>query len=87
MSITEIVCGVALIIFSILIVSIVLFQEGQQQNMGALTGGAGDTFLAKNKSRSIDSFLTRWTRIIAIAFFILVICVNAISFFKLLGVW
>ncbi len=86
MSSAEIICGVAIIIFSILIVAIVLFQEGQQQNMGALTGGAGDTFLAKNKSRSIDSFLTRWTRFIAIMFFLLVIGVNAILFFKLFGV-
>ncbi len=85
MSIVEIACGIALIVFSIAIVLVVLFQEGHQQNMGAIAGGAADTFLAKNKSRSIDAFLTRWTKIIAIAFFILVIVVNAISFFKLFG--
>ena len=85
MSIAEVILGIALIIFSIAIVLVVLFQEGQQQNMGAITGGAADTFLAKNKSRSIDSSLKRWTKLIAIGFFILVIIVNAVSFFKLFG--
>lgn len=85
MSTAEIICGIILIIFSVAIVAVVLFQEGHQQNMGVLTGGAADTFLAKNKSRSIDSFLTRWTKFIAIVFFIFVIIINAISFFKLFG--
>lgn len=82
----EIICGGVLIIFAIAIIMVVLFQEGQQQNMGAIGGGAADTFLAKNKSRSIDAFLARWTKFIAIGFFILVIFVNMISFFKLFGV-
>lgn len=86
LSIIEIIGGIALILFSIAIVLVVLFQEGQQQSMGAISGGAADTFLAKNKSRSIDTFLARWTKFIAVGFFIMVILVNAVSFFKLFGV-
>lgn len=86
MSNVEVILGIVLILFSVAIIAVVLFQEGQQQNMGAIAGGAADTFLAKNKSRSIDSFLARWTKFIAIGFFILVIIVNAVSFFKLFGV-
>ncbi len=85
MGIVEVVLGVLIIIFSIATVLVVLFQEGHQQNMGALAGGAADTFLAKNKSRSVDSFLVKWTRIIAIVFFLLVVAINAVSFFKLFG--
>lgn len=85
LSIIEIVCGVGLILFAVSIILVVLFQEGQQQNMGAIGGGAADTFLAKNKSRSIDTFLARWTKFIAIGFFALVVLANAISFFKLFG--
>lgn len=80
MSALQIVFGVILLLFSIGIVFVVLLQEGHQQNLGAITGGA-DTFLSKNKARSIDAFLSRWTKFIAIGFFVLVIVINAIMFF------
>lgn len=85
MSLVEIVLGVLLLVFSLIIVAVVLFQEGRQQNMGAIAGGGADTFLAKNKARTIDSFLERWTRLLAVVFFLLVTFVNAVSFFKLFG--
>lgn len=85
MSTIEIVFGVILILFSLLIILVVLFQEGHQNSSGVITGGSNDTFLTKNKSRSIDSFLERWTKVIAIGFFFIVIAVNAVMYFKLFG--
>ncbi len=76
----EIIFGVILLLFSIAIIVVVLLQEGHQQNLGAITGGA-DTFLAKNKARSIDAFLSRWTKFIALGFFVLVIVINIIMYF------
>ena len=46
----------------------------------AITGGA-DTFLSKNKARSMDAFLARWTKFIAIGFFVLVLVINIIMYF------
>lgn len=80
MSVLQIVLGVVLLIFSIAIILVVLLQEGSQKNVGVVTGGA-DTFLSKNKARSANAFLARWTKFIAIAFFVLVIAMNAIVFF------
>ena len=80
MSGLEIFFGVVLLLFSIAIVVIILLQEGQQKNLGAITGGA-DTFLSKNKARSIDAFLSRWTKVIAVGFFVMVIAINAVMFF------
>ncbi len=80
MGAVEIIFGVILLLFSIAIVVVVLLQEGHQQNLGAITGGA-DTFLSKNKARSIDAFLARWTKFIAIGFFVLVIAINVIMYF------
>ena len=77
MSSVEIILGIVLIIFSIAIIAVVLLQEGHQQSLGAI-GGCADTFLSKNKARSIDSFLERWTKIIAIGFFLLVIAANIV---------
>ena len=82
MSAVEIILGIVLIVFSVAITIVVLLQEGHEQNVGVVTGGA-DTFLSKNKARSIDSFLARWTKIIAVGFFVVVIVINAYMFFFL----
>lgn len=80
MGVAQIVFGIILILFSIGIIIIVLLQEGSQQNMGTITGGA-DTFFSKNKARSVDSFLARWTKFIAVGFFVAVIVINIIMYF------
>ncbi len=82
MSISETIVGVILVIMAVALTLVVLFQEGHQRSMGTITGAAGDTFLNKHKSRSIDSFLERWTRVIAIGFFIAVITINVILYLK-----
>ena len=76
----EIILAVLLLLFSIAIIVAVLLQEGNQKNMGVVTGGA-DTFLSKNKARPVDAFLSRWTKVIAIGFFVLVLVANAIMYF------
>ncbi|BED93047.1 MAG: preprotein translocase subunit SecG [Candidatus Paraimprobicoccus trichonymphae] len=87
MSILEIIFGILILVISILIIIVVLFQEGKQHTSGVITGGGANTFLNNNKSRSVDSLLTRWTKFIAVIFFLLVILFNAITFFKLFGIW
>ena len=81
----EIILGIVLIILAIAVVAVVLFQEGHQQNSATITGEHSDTFLRNHKSRSIDAFLERWTRIIAVGFFILVIVVNMLMYFHVIG--
>ena len=74
MNALQLIFGIILLLFSIAL------QEGHQQNLGAITGGA-DTFLSKNKARSVDAFLARWTKVIAIGFFVLVGVINVVMFF------
>ena len=63
------------------VTAIVLMQSGKSAGLsGAISGGA-DTFFSKNKARSIDAFLAKWTKIIAIGFFVLVIVINSILYF------
>lgn len=80
MSVWQIVLGIVLILFSVATIVIVLLQEGHQAGLGAITGGA-DTFLAKNQARTVDAFLARWTKVVAVGFFLLVIALNALVFF------
>ncbi len=80
MTALEIVFGIVLLLFAVAIILVVLLQEGSQKNVGVVTGGA-DTFLSKNKARSVDAFLSRWTKLIAIGFFVFVIVVNIVMYF------
>ena len=78
----QIVLGVALIVFSLLIVMVVLLQEGHQNNVKAIEGShVADTFYTKHRSRSIDAFLERWTKAISVTFFLLVVATDVTLFF------
>ncbi|HIU49539.1 MAG TPA: preprotein translocase subunit SecG [Candidatus Limousia pullorum] len=80
MSGLEIALGALLIVFAIIMIIVIILQEGNQQGIGVVTGGA-DSFFSKNKARSIDAFLSRWTKIIAIGFVVFVVALNIFMFF------
>jgi len=76
MSVLEIIMGVLLCIFSVVIVVVVLLQEGKSAGLsGAIAGGA-DTFFGKNKGRTIEQKLVKITRVVAIVFFVLVLATS-----------
>lgn len=71
MDVWAIITSALLLVFSLVIIIVVLLQEGQQANLsGAIAGGA-DSFLGKNKARTVDAFLAKWTKFFAIGFFVL----------------
>ncbi|MDD5952544.1 MAG: preprotein translocase subunit SecG [Oscillospiraceae bacterium] len=76
----EIALGIVLLVFSVVLVAIVLSQQGEQRNSGVITGGSSDTYISKNSGRTIDAFLARWTKFFAIGFFLCVIAVNIVVF-------
>ena len=80
MNIWHIILGIVLILVSIAIIIVIILQEGNQQGIGVVTGGA-DTFFSKNKARSIDAFLSRWTKVFAVIFVLAVIGLNVVSYF------
>ena len=71
MSVWEYIIGAVLIVFSLVIIAIVLLQEGRQANLGAIAGAA-DSFMEKGKARTLDAALAKWTKYIAFSFFVLV---------------
>lgn len=79
MSAVEYIIGAVVIIVSLIIIAVVLLQQGRRAGInGAISGGA-DTFLSKNKARTVDASLARWTKYIAILFFVLAIVANIIA--------
>lgn len=84
MGVLGIVLGVILGIVSIAIIVVIILQEGNQQGIGVVTGAA-DSYFSKNKARSIDAFLSRWTKVFAAVFVLFVIALNVLYYFKILS--
>ena len=78
--ILEFILGSFLMIFAIALVIVIMLQEGNTQGLGTITGGA-DTFLSKNKARSLDAFLARWTKVFVVGFVLVVLGINGIEHF------
>ncbi|MBR4867639.1 MAG: preprotein translocase subunit SecG [Clostridia bacterium] len=74
----DILIGAALLIAAIVIIGIILLQEGRRQGIaGAISGGA-DTFLSKSKAHSLSEKLRRLTKYVALIFILLVIAANVV---------
>lgn len=83
MSVWGIVLGIVLCIISIAIIVVIILQQGNQQGLGVVTGAA-DSYFSKNKARSIDAFLSRWTKAFAAIFVIFVLALNVLAHFDIL---
>ena len=81
MGLWQYILGALLILFSLVIILVVLLQEGRRKGISGTISGGADTFLSKGKARAVDAMLSRWTKFIAIAFFILVLIAFALPFF------
>jgi preprotein translocase subunit SecG len=81
MSALEIILGVTTLLTSVLIVVLVLLQEGHQQGLsGAIAGGA-ETFFGKNKGRTLENKLVKGTTILAVIFFVLTLATTLLLLF------
>ena len=58
------------IIFTLSIVVIVLLQSAKQTGLSGLVAGGAETFFGKNKGRTIDALLSKYTAVAAIGFLI-----------------
>ena len=75
----KIILGIVVLLVSFTIIAIVLLQQGHRAGInGAISGGA-DTFLSKNKARTLDATLARVTKYVAILFFVLAIVANYLA--------
>ncbi len=77
----EIVLGAVLLAASIVLVIVVLMQESKTQGLsGAIAGGA-ETFLGKNKGRTMEQKLVKITKALAVVFFVLSLLATLIVLF------
>ena len=63
-TILQLLCGLAIIL-------VVLFQSGKSAGLSGYIGGVADSFLAKNKAKTMDAKLARATKWVGAVFLIL----------------
>ena len=64
MTILQLICGLAIIVA-------VLVQSGKSAGLSGAIGGVADSFLAKNKAKTMDAKLARATKWIGAVFLVL----------------
>ena len=63
-TVLQVLCGLT-------IICVVLFQSGKSAGLSGAIGGVADSFLAKNKAKTMDAKLARATKWIGALFLIL----------------
>lgn len=63
------------VLLCIIATVLVLLQEGKSQGLGAIAGGS-ESYWGRNKGRSMEGNLEKWTKILMVVFFVLAIVLN-----------
>ncbi len=61
---------IAHIIVSLSLIFIVILQSGRSAGISGEISGGAETFFGKNKGRTMDAMLVRWTKIAAAVFIV-----------------
>ena len=73
----KIILTIVFVLICIALTVIVLLQEGKSQGLGAI-GGIADSYWGKNKGRSMEGTLEKFTKFAAIAVLLLALVLNII---------
>lgn len=76
MAALKVVLTVIFLIISVIMVVIVLMQEGKSSGLAGSISGGAETFWGKNKSRTAEGKLEKYTKIGAAVFMILALALN-----------
>ncbi|MCM1027964.1 MAG: preprotein translocase subunit SecG [Roseburia sp.] len=71
----RIVLTIIFIIICVALVVLVLMQEGKSAGLGSISGAA-ETYWGKNKGRSMEGQLVKFTRLLAVLFMVLAVVLN-----------
>ena len=71
MTVAQIIVSIVYFVISLALIAIVILQSGKSAGLSGAIGGGADTFLSKNKAKSVDAKLAKFTKWVAIAFMVL----------------
>ena len=67
--ILQVLCG-------LFVIAVVLIQSGKSAGLSGAIGGVADSFLSKNKAKSVDAKLARATKWVGAVFIVLTLVLN-----------
>lgn len=70
MNAIQIIVSIFHIVFSLSIIIIVLLQSGKSAGLSGSIAGGAETFFGKNKGRTLDAILGKYTSVAAIMFLV-----------------
>lgn len=73
------VITVAFIIICVLLVILVMMQESKSEGLSGTMSGMGESYWSKNKGRSREGNLMKWTAILAVVFLVLTVILNIMA--------
>lgn len=73
------VITVAFIIICVLLVILVMMQESKSEGLSGTMSGMGESYWNKNKGRSREGNLIKWTAILAVVFLVLTVVLNIMA--------
>lgn len=73
----KMILSVIFVLICVALSVIVLLQEGKSAGLGSI-GGMADTYWGKNKGRSMEGKLEKFTKFAAIAFLLLALALNVL---------
>ena len=68
--------GIIHMLSAVFLIAVILLQSGKTPGLSGAIGGGSDTFLSKNKARSLDARLAKATKWIAIGFAFVTLLIN-----------
>ena len=81
MTVLQYVLSIIIILLSIAISVLVLMQESKQQGLSGAISGAAETFFGKNKGRTMEAKLEKYTKIAGVVFFVLALVSSLLVLF------
>ncbi len=82
MTALQIVFGIVLVLLALVIIFLVLVQDGNQQGLsGAISGGSSESFFGKNKGRTDEAKKAFLTKVLAVVFMVLALVTVLVSLF------
>ena len=67
------------VLLSLALVAIVMLQSGKSAGLSGAISGAADTFLSKNKAKTVDATLAKATKWVAILWVVLTLALCVIQ--------
>ena len=79
MAVIQVILSIIYVLLGIAISIVILMQEGKSNGLGGAIGGMAESYWSKNKGRSMEGALERYTKIGGALFMIIALVINLIG--------